>query len=61
MPASAGGRWGHRTRVLPLAVALLCGIGGVVAVLGSELGTSVLIAGFWFYLTSQPSGRPRSA
>ena len=44
--------WGHRTRVLPLAVALLCGIGGGVAVLGSELGTSLLIAGFWVYLTS---------
>ena len=53
--------WGHRTRVLPPAVALLCGVGGVVAVLGSELGTSVLIAGFWFYLTSQPSGRPPTA
>jgi hypothetical protein len=50
--------WGHRTRVLPPAVALLCGVGGVVAVLGAELGTSVLISGFWFYLTSQPSGRP---
>jgi len=45
--------WGRRRRVLPTAVALLCGVGGVVAVLGSELGTSVLIAGFWFYLAHQ--------
>jgi hypothetical protein len=50
--------WGHRSRLLPPAVALLCGIGGVVAVLGAELGSSVLIAGFWFYLSTQPSGRP---
>ena len=43
--------WAHRRRVLPLAAVLLCGAGGVLAILGSEFGSSVLIAGFWFYLS----------
>jgi hypothetical protein len=34
-------------------LALLCGIGGTVAFLGSEVGLSVLIAGFWFAIASR--------
>lgn len=45
--------WGYRTRVLPPWAALLCGVGGLVAVLGAELGTSVLVAGFWFFLATR--------
>jgi hypothetical protein len=32
---------------------LLCGVGGLVAVLLAELGTSVLVAGFWFFLAAR--------
>jgi hypothetical protein len=42
--------WGRRRQVLPLFAALLCGVGGVVAVLFSELGTSVLIGAFFCWL-----------
>lgn len=48
--------WGHRRRVLPLFAAVLCGVGGLVAVFLAELGTSVLIAAFWFYVASRDSG-----
>lgn len=42
--------WGRRRRVLPLFAALLCGVGGTVAVLFSEFGTSVLIGAFFLWL-----------
>ena len=45
--------WGHRTRALPPWAALLCGVGGLVAVMLAELGTSVLVAGFWLYLAAR--------
>lgn len=45
--------WGYRTKVLPPWAALLCGVGGLVAVLLAELGTSVLVAGFWFFLAAR--------
>ena len=48
--------WGKRHQVFNLAVALLCAIGGLTAIIGSEAGLSVLIAGFWFALTTL---RPR--
>ena len=35
---------------MPLWVALLCGIGGPLAVLMSEFGTSVLIGAFWLVM-----------
>jgi hypothetical protein len=47
--------WAIRRRVLPVLVGLLCGVGGTVAVLGSELGTSVLVGGFWLYVASRGS------
>lgn len=42
--------WGSRSQLFNLGVALLCGVGGVTAIIGSEAGLSVLIAGFWFTL-----------
>jgi hypothetical protein len=45
--------WGYRTRNLPPWAALLCGVGGLTAVLLAELGTSVLVAGFWFFLAAR--------
>lgn len=45
--------WGHRRRVLPAWAAVLCGVGGTVAVLLGELGTSVLVASFFFYLATR--------
>jgi hypothetical protein len=42
--------WGQRRRVLPLFAALLCGVGGTVAVLFAEFGTSVLIGAFFLWL-----------
>jgi hypothetical protein len=45
--------WGKRTGVFNLAVALLCGVGAVTAIIGSEAGLSVLIAGFWFALAAR--------
>jgi hypothetical protein len=45
--------WGKRHQVFNLGVALLCAIGGVTAIIGSEAGLSVLIAGFWFALVAQ--------
>lgn len=46
----AWGFWSWRRRVLPGYASVLCGVGGAVAVLGSEFGSSVLVAGFWFSL-----------
>ena len=45
--------WGKRHDVMSWQMALLCGIGGTVAFLGSEVGLSVLIAGFWFAIASR--------
>jgi hypothetical protein len=45
--------WGVRTRTLPAWAALLCGVGGLVAVLFAEFGTSILIASFWCYVVAR--------
>jgi hypothetical protein len=45
--------WGKRRGVFNLGVALLGGVGAVTAIIGSEAGLSVLIAGFWFALAAQ--------
>lgn len=42
--------WGRRRKVLPWSAALLCGVGGSVAILFSELGTSVLVGAFFLWL-----------
>jgi hypothetical protein len=42
--------WSWRRRVLPLFASILCGVGGLVAVLLAELGTSVLIGAFFLWL-----------
>ncbi|HYG94447.1 MAG TPA: hypothetical protein VD859_12760, partial [Nocardioides sp.] len=39
-----------RGRRLPWWAALWCGVGGLVAVFGAELGTSLLIGLFWLWL-----------
>ena len=44
--------WGKRRQVFNLGVALLCAVGAMTAIIGSEAGLSVLIAGFWFALTA---------
>jgi hypothetical protein len=49
--------WGRRRGVFGLGVALLGAIGGVTAIIGSEAGLSVLIAGFWLALAA-PRERP---
>ena len=46
---------GWRKGILPGAVALLAGVGGTVAFLGSEIGLSVLVAGFWFWVAARLS------
>jgi hypothetical protein len=43
---------GYRRRLLPPWAALLAGVGGVTAILMSELGTSVLIGAFWLWLAA---------
>lgn len=48
--------WGLRHRVLPPWAAVLCGVGGTVAVLLGELGTSVLVGSFFLYLASRLHG-----
>jgi hypothetical protein len=52
---------GWRRDVLPAWASLLCAVGGLVAVLLSEFGTSVLIGAFWLYVATTLHGRPRSA
>lgn len=42
--------WGFRRKVLAPWAALLCGVGGLVVILGAEFGASVLLAGFLLYL-----------
>lgn len=49
--------WGRRRGLFNLGVALLCGVGGITAIIGSEAGLSVLIAGFWFALVAQRAPR----
>lgn len=49
--------WGRRNRIFNLGVALLGAVGGVTAIIGSEAGLSVLIAGFWFALAAQRAPR----
>jgi hypothetical protein len=49
--------WGKRHEVFNLGVALLGVIGGLTAIIGSEAGLSVLIAGFWFALVAQREPR----
>jgi hypothetical protein len=46
--------WRHR--VFPLWAALLCGVGGFLAILLAEFGTTVLIGSFWIYLATRGSG-----
>lgn len=41
---------GRRRGLLPLWASLLCGIGGVLAILLAEFGTSVLIGAFWLVM-----------
>lgn len=45
--------WGRRTGVQPPWAAVLCGVGGTVAVLLAEVGTSVLIGGFLLHLATR--------
>ena len=49
--------WGRRHRDFNLGVALLGALGGVTAIIGSEAGLSVLIAGFWFALVAHREPR----
>jgi hypothetical protein len=44
---------GWRRGTLPGAVAILCGVGGPVAILGSELGLSVLAGAFWIWVSAR--------
>ncbi len=39
--------WAVRTQTLPVPLALLAGVGGFVAVLGAEFGTTLLVAAFF--------------
>ncbi len=43
---------GVRRSRLPVWAALLAGVGGLVAIVMSELGTTVLVASFWLYVAS---------
>lgn len=45
--------WGRRRQIFNLGVALLGAVGGLTAIIGSEAGLSVLVAGFWFALAAQ--------
>ena len=42
-----------RRRTLPLWAAVLAGVGGAVAIIMAEFGTSVLIGAFWLYVASR--------
>lgn len=42
--------WLQRHDAIGLPVVLLCGIGGLVAILGAEIGLTVLVGGFWIGL-----------
>lgn len=53
--------WGRRTGVLPIWASVLCGVGGTVAVLLAELGTSVLVGSFLLYLASRLRRADRTA
>ena len=43
---------GWRRSALPLWAAVLCGVGGLVAIVLAEFGTSVLIGSFWLYMAA---------
>lgn len=43
---------GIRRATLPVWAALLAGVGGLVAIIMAELGTTVLVASFWLYVAS---------
>jgi hypothetical protein len=43
--------WAFRRRAVPPWAALLCGVGGLVVILGAEFGASVLLAGFFLHLS----------
>ena len=43
---------GVRRSRLPVWAALLAGVGGLVAIVMAELGTTVLVASFWLYVAS---------
>ena len=49
----AWGVVGWRRGLLPGSVALLAGLGGPLGILGSELGLSVLVGGFWLWLAAR--------
>lgn len=42
--------WARRHSIFGRPTALLCAVGGLVAILGAEFGLTVLIGGFWFGL-----------
>ncbi len=46
--------WAHKSRTMPTWAATLLAIGGITAIIMSELGTSVLIGSFWLYLANKP-------
>lgn len=52
--------WGRRRGGFSWPVALLCGLGGLTAIIGSEAGLTLLIVGFWFSLAAR-SLRDQSA
>lgn len=53
--------WGLRRGRLPVYAAALCGVGGLVAIIGSEFGTTVLLAAFWGWLAVSCGPRQRRA
>ncbi len=53
----AVGIW--RRSSLPRWAAIMCGVGGAVAILMSEFGTGVLIGSFWLFVATNPRPRTR--
>lgn len=53
--------WASVTRTLPVWLAILGGVGGFVAVLGSEFGTGVLIGSFWLVMAAQATRPARTS
>jgi hypothetical protein len=45
--------WARRHGVFGWPVALLCGVGGLTAIIGSQAGLTLLIVGFWFSLAAR--------
>ena len=50
--------WASVSKILPIWMAVLAGVGGFVAVLGAEFGTGVLIGSFWLVMASKGGRRP---